>query len=71
MNPIKAVRLAWHMRKVKGRLKYGEPHLISEAFLRAGIIKNSELVEMTEQIVNDRIAHAFLDYADALKREAK
>jgi len=71
INPIKAIRLHWHMRKVKGGFRDGNAHLVADAFERAGIIENNEHDEFVEYLNRERLSKAFLEYADAIKRETK
>lgn len=56
------------MRKVKGGFKEGNALDVADAFHRAGIIDADECAGFVEHLNRERLAKAFLEYADALKR---
>jgi len=67
-NPIKLLRLMWHMRKVPGGYIEGSAEQVTDAFIKAGIFKENEREDAIETLKIQRVADAAQALADRLKK---
>lgn len=59
VNPIKLVRVWWHLRSVPGGYAAGDVELVVEAFIKAGIMSEAEREDAVQVLLQQRIADGF------------
>lgn len=68
MNPVKLVRLWYHLRKVRGGYREGAPKLVIDAYIKAGIFKEKDREQVMDILFRQQVSRALEDYAERLQR---
>jgi hypothetical protein len=67
-NPIKGIRLIWHMRRVVGGYENGKAGEVVDAYIKAGIFSQNERDECIQLLNRDRAADHCRELARRLRR---